>query len=133
MPRRSDVMPLREFPADMRARIDAEIAASRPPARYREFHDENGRVLASIESRGWWEWHWQRGIDPNRRRDRIPGWLREQVIARDGHVCQLCYSEVDPADIHLDHITPFSLGGLDVLGNLQVTHSRCNILKGARI
>lgn len=39
----------------------------------------------------------------------------------------------DEGDIHIDHILPVSLGGLSELSNLQVTHSWCNLKKGARV
>jgi len=51
---------------------------------------------------------------------------------RDGYVCQLCTTAVEPTDVHLDHIKPYSKGGPTNLENLQVTHSLCNIHKGAR-
>jgi 5-methylcytosine-specific restriction endonuclease McrA len=62
----------------------------------------------------------------------LPPYLRAAVIARDGYVCQLCGGRVAPIDVHIDHIYPWSRGGPTVLSNLQVTHSRCNIRKGAR-
>lgn len=62
----------------------------------------------------------------------LPRTLREQVIARDGYVCGLCGGAVDPTDVHIDHRLPVAWGGSDELNNLQVTHSRCNLRKGAR-
>jgi 5-methylcytosine-specific restriction endonuclease McrA len=35
--------------------------------------------------------------------------------------------------VHIDHIFPLVLGGETTLGNLRVTHSICNIRKGARV
>jgi hypothetical protein len=67
------------------------------------------------------------------RRPRISQWLKAAVIDRDGLVCQLCFGPVELNDIHLDHIRPFSHGGPTSLANLQVTHSRCNMSKGARV
>ncbi len=66
-------------------------------------------------------------------REPIPAWLRQEVIDRAGHVCQLCGGEVEPADVHIDHILPCSLGGRSVKHNLQVSHSRCNMSKGNRV
>ena len=76
--------------------------------------------------------HWQRGIDPDARRPAIPAWMRATVIERDGYVCQLCGLDVEPDDVHLDHIKPWSKGGAHTVPNLQVTHSLCNMRKAAR-
>lgn len=59
--------------------------------------------------------------------------LRQAVIARDGYWCGICGSEVIPTDVHIDHILPVIRGGLDLLVNLQVAHSTCNMRKGARV
>jgi len=58
--------------------------------------------------------------------------LREYVVLRDGFVCGICGSPVDPSDVHIDHITPVSRGGSHLATNLQVAHSKCNLRKGAR-
>jgi 5-methylcytosine-specific restriction endonuclease McrA len=55
------------------------------------------------------------------------------VIDRDGYLCGICGGDVEPTDVHLDHIYPYSLGGPTTFNNLRVTHSRCNVKKGARI
>ena len=47
--------------------------------------------------------------------------------------CGICHGEVKPSDVHLDHIHPFSKGGRTNAENLRVTHSRCNIRKGAKV
>jgi 5-methylcytosine-specific restriction endonuclease McrA len=62
----------------------------------------------------------------------IPGWLRMDVLNRDGLCCQLCGGPVERDDVHLDHILPVSKGGATTLRNLQVAHAVCNIRKGAR-
>jgi hypothetical protein len=121
------VMPLDEFPPDMRALIDWQVAQPEPPEKWLDLG------LAQIQSRGWWEWHWQRGSHPERKRPRLPKFLRAKVIERDGLVCGICDGEVELADVHIDHIHPVSRGGTDDLDNLQVTHSACNIAKAARV
>jgi 5-methylcytosine-specific restriction endonuclease McrA len=63
----------------------------------------------------------------------LPRWLRELVIERDGYLCGICALDVDPLDVHLDHIFPVSKGGDDHPDNLRVTHSICNIKKGAKV
>lgn len=76
------------------------------------------------------------GIDlgVSRRASRyIPTDVRADVLARDGLFCRLCLGPVDPDDVHLDHVMPWSLGGETSRENLQVAHSFCNISKGARV
>lgn len=124
--RRGEVWPLENFSPEKRAEIAEQVAADTPPPRWLDLG------LAQIPSRAWYEWHWQRGIDPDGRRDAISPALRRSVIDRDGHICQLCGDDVEPGDIHLDHIKPWSKGGPTTLANLQVAHSLCNIKKGAR-
>lgn len=125
-----EIWPFMDFPLWLRREIASIVLLDeRPPKRW--LH--NG--YAAIESRAWYEWHWHRGIDPHNRWPRSSRWqkLRLEVIARDGYVCGLCDGDVDPTDVHIDHIMPASLGGKDELDNLQVAHSFCNIRKGNRV
>lgn len=131
--RRAEVVPLSEFPQDMQERIQKAAQQPSPPPRWIYFGVDSPSPLCAMESRAWYEWHWQRGIKPGANRRTLPPALRESVITRDGMTCQLCHEPVDPEDIHIDHVVPVSRGGTDVLGNLQVTHSLCNMRKGARI
>ncbi|MFG1683557.1 HNH endonuclease [Nonomuraea sp. NPDC049269] len=63
-------------------------------------------------------------------RDHIPTAIRRAVYRRDGHQCVRC--GVD-ADLSLDHIVPWSLGGPDTIDNLQTLCRPCNSSKGARV
>lgn len=126
-PHRAESFPLPELPDDHLARIKADVEADRKPPFWLDLG------LAQIPSRSWWEWHWQRGVDPDARRPSLPPALRQFVITRDGYVCGLCGGDVEPTDVHIDHIVPYSKGGRHVAGNLQVAHSRCNMRKGARV
>lgn len=104
------------------------------------------QIAALVECGLWNESHqgyelvdWQRfmksaaQVEAARRRS-LPPALRERVIQRDGLVCGLCGSPVEAiTDIDIDHIIPRLHGGSDHPSNLQVTHSRCNRSKGARI
>lgn len=112
--------------------IDVECD-EKPPAEFPVGAAGSASPLAWLPKRSWLEWHLFRGIAPAARRPTISPGLRAAVIARDGYVCQLCGLPVDPSDVHIDHIKPHSKGGATVLGNLQVTHSRCNLMKGARV
>jgi hypothetical protein len=72
-------------------------------------------------------------IQVERERRKLSPELRAAIISRDGLVCQICGGGVAGDDIHIDHILPVSLGGLSQPSNLQVTHSKCNLKKGARV
>lgn len=123
---RRECLPLPEFPDEHLALIRAEVEDDRKPPFWLDLG------LAQVPSRSWYEWHWQRGIDPDARRPTLPKWLRQHVIDRDGYVCQLCGGDVDPGDVHIDHIKPWSKGGEHRSDNLQVTHSLCNMRKAAK-
>lgn len=58
---------------------------------------------------------------------------RELVLERDGGLCGLCHTPVDPGDWHLDHIIPIVQGGEHSYRNVQVSHPRCNRAKGGRL
>jgi hypothetical protein len=62
--------------------------------------------------------------------------LRYRVLSRDHFRCVTCGAS--PAkdvgvELHVDHITPWSRGGLNVEQNLRTLCSRCNLGKGVRI
>lgn len=125
------VMPLEEFPEWKQAEIASLVAGQWPPPRILD------SALCQMESRAWWEWHWVRGRKlryvPGPGRRAIRRAVRRLVIERDGFICGICANEVDPSDVHLDHIVPVSLGGGNDPENLRVTHSLCNIRRGARV
>ena len=56
--------------------------------------------------------------------------IRDFVFDRDGHACRLCGTT---ADLTLDHIYPWSLGGPDTPDNLRVLCRPCNSSKGDRV
>jgi hypothetical protein len=58
--------------------------------------------------------------------------LRQQVLDRDGHVCQYCGSE---ENLHIDHIIPKRLIGEqgDTLDNLITACRSCNLSKGGKV
>jgi hypothetical protein len=62
----------------------------------------------------------------------LPRRVRDFVRKRDGGICQLCGEPIPSGDMHVDHIRPVALGGTDHVSNLQASHSRCNLRKGAR-
>ena len=69
-----------------------------------------------------------------RRRDRFIRRHLLTLLHRDGGRCGRCGHRlpIDPRGTHIDHMKPWSLGGSDHVSNLQLTHARCNLSKGAR-
>jgi hypothetical protein len=66
----------------------------------------------------------------------IPLRVRLQVLARDNFRCTMCGRS--PATdvgvkLHIDHITPFSKGGLSTADNLQTLCNECNAGKSDRV
>jgi len=66
---------------------------------------------------------------------------RKRAIASKEPYCAICHKWIDfeaeafsPLAVEVDHIVPRSRGGaLYELDNLQLTHSKCNRKKGARM
>ena len=63
-----------------------------------------------------------------------------EVFERDAWTCGLCGKPVnrrrrypDQLSASLDHVVPLSLGGSHTRANVQLTHLRCNLSKGARV
>lgn len=52
--------------------------------------------------------------------------LRDQILERDGHTCQLCG---EPATC-VDHATSVRMGGTDNPSNLRATCTDCNLTRG---
>lgn len=127
------IMPLLSFGDDHL--LDILIDVEQPTRPSREFPigaPDDPKPVAYLSRRSWLEWSLFRGVAPDARRPAIPAWIKRRVIERDGMVCQLCHLTVEAGDMHLDHIKPFSLGGATDVNNLQVTHSTCNMRKGAK-
>lgn len=69
------------------------------------------------------------------------GLARKRAIASKDPVCAICHTDIDleapafsPLSVEVDHKVPRSRGGLLYdLDNLQLTHSRCNRKKGAKM
>lgn len=60
----------------------------------------------------------------------IPPLVREQVLARDRHICVACSSR---ENLEIDHIVPISKGGESKIDNLQVLCRSCNRRKRTRV
>lgn len=69
------------------------------------------------------------------------GVARKRAIASKEPYCAICHGFIDvslpafnPMAVEVDHIVPRSRGGsLYELENLQLTHSKCNRRKGAKM
>jgi len=58
----------------------------------------------------------------------IPQDVKIAVAARDGGRCRRCGST---ADLHFDHVIPWSKGGANTVANIQLLCGPCNRRKGA--
>lgn len=66
----------------------------------------------------------------NKAKRTIPLGLRYKVLKKDAFKCIACgRGAPDGVKLHIDHKTPFSLGGLTELNNLQTLCDECNISK----
>ena len=57
---------------------------------------------------------------------------REEVFARDGHVCVYCAQPFPAEELTLDHVQPRVRGGDNSGGNVVTACGGCNALKGHR-
>ena len=57
---------------------------------------------------------------------------RENLMARDGHVCQYCGKKPTLRELNIDHVLPRSRGGRDSWENLVTSCMPCNLRKGWR-
>lgn len=65
-----------------------------------------------------------------RNRSKPRRWQKSQLINRFGAICQICGEPFKSMkDITIDHIEPFSKGGLDEMENYQLAHEKCSHLK----
>ncbi len=62
------------------------------------------------------------------------GKVAKKIAARDGHACVYCGATAasSGAHLHLDHLTPRSVGGADVATNLVLACRSCNSRRQAR-
>jgi hypothetical protein len=62
----------------------------------------------------------------------IPKSWREEILKKAKQRCVHCGGALNEETVHIDHINPFSLGGLTVMDNLQALCAPCNLSKGNR-
>lgn len=70
----------------------------------------------------------------------VERYAASDVFERDGWVCRLCEEPIDRSrkwpdgqSASIDHVLPVSLGGADVMANVQAAHLSCNIGKSNRM
>jgi len=56
--------------------------------------------------------------------------IRNRIFKRDNYKCKICGSK---DDLVIDHIIPFSKGGITEINNLQTLCKSCNSKKGNKI
>ena len=67
-------------------------------------------------------------------REQLPPGLREAILNRDDHKCQLCgYSKAQGATLEVDHIIPVAANGTNDPDNLWTLCQACNRWKGDRM
>lgn len=59
--------------------------------------------------------------------------LRLRILRRDGFKCQYCGARAPFVPLHVDHVFPQVMGGLDHPSNLVTACPDCNLGKGARL
>lgn len=65
--------------------------------------------------------------------DRLPSWLRFEILKRDGFRCTYCGAcRAQGAVLQVDHVKPKAAGGTDDPKNLTTSCDDCNLGKAAR-
>lgn len=104
-------------------------------ARLDEFHTRYGDALAGLEPFRDRLAGADILLDGDERRLSIRAFdKRTQRAAYEtqGHRCAVCGGEFGLADMHADHIVPWSRGGHTVPDNCQMLCRDCNLKKGAQ-
>lgn len=55
------------------------------------------------------------------------------LVKRDGLICGICKESLEASKVHIDHIIPVALGGLDIMDNVQLAHPECNMAEALSI
>ena len=55
--------------------------------------------------------------------------IREQILNRDGGVCQVQAPGCTLHATHIDHIVPLQIGGTDEQSNLRAACAHCNLTR----
>ena len=100
-----------------------------PPAGWRPQADWQPDPAWPPAPPGWQLWIPDLSAPIGQRNTRsIPQDVKIAVSARDGGRCRQCGSV---ADLHFDHVIPWSKGGANTVANIQLLCGTCNRRKGA--
>lgn len=72
-------------------------------------------------------------LDPVPRRTAWPAQFVLHLAERQDWLCPRCkraLPKLSASEHHIDHVVPWSLGGLNTETNLQILHADCNLTKG---
>ena len=72
---------------------------------------------------------WRKGKPRGKRKGISQGYrdiIIDFLIKRDGLYCGICHESLEASEVHIDHIIPVALGGLDKMENVQLAHPKCN-------
>lgn len=101
-------------------------------AKQREYYHSKGknrekRYISDMRQNEPWRWR-ARNLKRNASQHITEGWLRRQFDEQEGR-CVLSGRELDIQTLHVDHITPKSIGGSDELSNLRLVTPEANLAK----
>lgn len=70
-------------------------------------------------------------VDAKPKRKAISKKTRFEVFKRDGFICQYCGAHPPSVILHVDHIKPVALGGINHMDNFITSCQPCNLGKSA--
>jgi 5-methylcytosine-specific restriction endonuclease McrA len=71
--------------------------------------------------------------NPKRRSSMSYYGYREFILQRDGRRCRYCGTELQGKNVHIDHVYPVAMGGIDHPDNLVASCKKCNTEKRDRV
>lgn len=60
----------------------------------------------------------------------------DDLMAEQGNKCAICNTDLlvlERKEVHMEHIIPLAKGGKHVIGNVQWTCCKCNLIKSTKI
>ena len=104
--------------------------------RIRELADEMGQIELST----WADLDVAIGECSNILKELAPGKRKiffahviTELYDEQGGTCAICHNPLDLNRMHVDHCIPFSKGGGNERGNIQLAHPSCNQQKGSNV
>jgi len=104
---------------------------------HKNYKDGKDTICKACNQRRVKEWRQKNpGVPHNKRQDSNRSYrtiLVELLIKRDGFNCGFCKESLEDHKVHIDHIVPVALGGLDTFDNVRLAHASCNISAAIQI